>query len=188
MSSSESSFSALCSSGSQTWVYQILPGGLLKPWLAGPHCRVSKSADLGRRVWLVNNLAGDADAVGLGTALWEPLIFLMLRSWDSFIFPSYIIPLCEYTSVFIYILLVMGIWVASNSWVKNTFIWVLCQILSFYWMKQENIQVFHLYLTVSFVSQSFLFKENFSHTLLYEMTFSFLQTSSLQEFKTTRME
>ena len=55
-------------------------------------------------------------------------------------------------------------------------------------MKQENIQVFHLYLTVSFVSQSFLFKEIFSHTLLYEMTFSFLQTSSLQEFKTTRME
>lgn len=94
-----------------------------------------KSADLGRRVCLVNNLEGDADAVGLGTALWEPLITLMLHSWDSFIFPSYIIPLCEYTSVFISILLVMGIWVASNSWVKGSFVWVFCQILSFYWMK-----------------------------------------------------
>ena len=50
-------------------VYQIHPEAFLKPWLAGPHCRVSKPADLGRRVCLVNTLEGDADAVVLGTAL-----------------------------------------------------------------------------------------------------------------------
>lgn len=80
-------FSVLQSNGSHTWVYTILPlEGLLRLWVF-----ISVNLGWGLIIHIFHKLPGGADAAGLRTTLWEPLLKSKgLLLWNSPPHPTWI--------------------------------------------------------------------------------------------------